>query len=195
MLMPATPSFLLYFFLNFLPRIVLQLQVIANDWQTAQKPTCLSVLCHCMPVEHATLQIETSLYKLRSLVCTVQASTTVGGSYPLLALPFWVETNGALFSGQKIYIYFYGAYTCALFGTERSLRQRFFSVDATLCEHVVTKMVTVMERGYTAHCDAFTWFSASVSKLFYYAQEKGKNYFVNRKNDNSLVSPSSIATL
>ena len=70
-----------------------------------------------------------------------------------------------------------------------------FSADATQCVHVVTEMVTVMERGYTAHCDTFTWFAASVSKLFYYAQEKGNNYFMNRKNDNSLVSPSSIDTL
>ena len=95
------------------------------------KPTCLSVLCHCMPVEHDALQIETSLYRLRSLVRTVQASTTVGGSYSLLALPFWVETNGALFSGQNIY--FYGAYTWALIGTKRSLRQRFFRRRDAAC--------------------------------------------------------------
>ena len=188
----CNPKFLIvFFFFNFLPRIALHCMIGVKN----NKPTCLSVLCRCMPVEHDALQIETSLYRLRSLVRTVQASTTVGGSNSLLALPFWVETNGALFSGQNIY--FYGAYTWALIGTKRSLRQRFFSADATLCVHVVTEMVTVtvMDRGYTAHCDAFTWFAASVSKLFYCAQEKGKNYFVNRKNDNSLFSSSCIATL
>ena len=127
MLIPATPSFWLYFFFNFLPRIALHCMIGVKN----NKPTCLSVLCHCMPVEHDALQIETSLYRLRSLVRTVQASTTVGGSYSLLALPFWVETNGARFSGQNIY--FYGAYTWALIGTKRSLRQRFFRRRDAVC--------------------------------------------------------------
>ena len=157
------------------------------------KPTCLSVLCHCMPVEHDALQIETSLYRLRSLVRTVQASTTVGGSY---CWHYLFESKPmVLYLVDKIFISM--VLTPGHWLVQKGRCVSVFSADATLRVHVVTEMVTVtvMERGYTAHCDAFTWFAASVSKLFYCAQEKGKNYFVNRKNDNSLFSSSCIATL